>query len=100
MVFSIIFDGYGFRVSGFAFRVGGTRVPMCVNPNPEIRVPKEIRNPKIERAHRTRQLRASAFGLLSDFGPSDLGFERHVPGTRRIARRKRGRHADECSALR
>ena len=47
---------------------------MCVNPNPEIRVPKEIRNPKTERAHRTRQLRASAFGLLSDFGNSDLGF--------------------------
>src|SRR5213595_479006 len=34
-------------------------------PNPEIRVPKENRSPKSERAHGTRQLRASAFGLLS-----------------------------------
>ena len=66
---------------------------MCVNPNPEIRVPKEIRNP-IERIG-TRRLRVSAFGLLSDFGNSDLGFERHVP--HRSAQTRPTRRAMLCA---
>jgi hypothetical protein len=54
-------------------------------PKPEGRNPKEIRRAKSEKALRGRAnhgiamdltavIRASGFGLLSDFGPSGFGF--------------------------
>ena len=68
------------------------------NPKPEIRNPKEARNPNAEGVPAVRPTRVSGFGCPSDFGP--LNSDLYVPRTLKHELRTRGALPfDECLAI-